>query len=125
MPQNALSKSVSMVTFESGNNSLVSDVSFWSSLDFTRTNVYGTHVLINAANEAGVGLFIHVSTDEVYGGKGTEVRGVVEGGWERGRQDEARGDGVKASVGLFILVSRVHRKCMEAKEVRQKQRGKE
>ena len=47
----------------------VLDVSFWSSLDFTRTNVYGTHVLINAAYEAGVGLFIHVSTDEVYGGK--------------------------------------------------------
>lgn len=43
------------------------DLSFWSSLDFTRTNVYGSHVLVNAAYEAGVSLFIHVSTDEVYG----------------------------------------------------------
>jgi dTDP-glucose 4,6-dehydratase len=43
------------------------DLSFWSSLDFTRTNVYGSHVLINSAYEARVGLFIHVSTDEVYG----------------------------------------------------------
>ncbi|KAK2148970.1 hypothetical protein LSH36_473g03000 [Paralvinella palmiformis] len=44
------------------------DLSFWSSLDFTHTNVYGTHVLINTAHEAGIKLFVHVSTDEVYGG---------------------------------------------------------
>ncbi|KAK3699408.1 hypothetical protein QZH41_018566 [Actinostola sp. cb2023] len=44
------------------------DNSFWSSLDFTKTNVYGTHVLINVAHEAKVKRFIHVSTDEVYGG---------------------------------------------------------
>ncbi len=51
------------------------DLSFWSSLDFTRTNVYGSHVLINAAYEAGVDLFVHVSTDEVYGGQsGGQVR---------------------------------------------------
>jgi len=49
------------------------DLSFWSSLDFTRTNVYGTHVLINSAFEAHVNLFIHVSTDEVYGANSTEV----------------------------------------------------
>ena len=30
--------------------------------------MYGTHVLINSAFEAGVQRFIHVSTDEVYGG---------------------------------------------------------
>ncbi|XP_031554858.1 dTDP-D-glucose 4,6-dehydratase-like [Actinia tenebrosa] len=44
------------------------DNSFWSSLAFTKTNVYGTHVLINVAHEAKVKRFIHVSTDEVYGG---------------------------------------------------------
>jgi len=49
------------------------DLSFWSSLDFTRTNVYGSHVLINTAHEARVSLFIHVSTDEVYGANSTEV----------------------------------------------------
>jgi len=49
------------------------DLSFWSSLDFTRTNVYGSHVLINTAHEAHVSLFIHVSTDEVYGANSTGV----------------------------------------------------
>ena len=53
------------------------DLSFWSSLDFTKTNVYGTHVLINAAFEAGVKRFIHVSTDEVYGGFSQVVSGEV------------------------------------------------
>jgi len=52
------------------------DLSFWSSLDFTRTNVYGTHVLINTAYEARVSLFIHVSTDEVYGANSNEVTAV-------------------------------------------------
>ncbi len=52
----------------------LSDRSYWSSLDFTKTNVLGTHVLLNAAHEAGVSLFIHVSTDEVYGGDSKEVK---------------------------------------------------
>ncbi|KLK88803.1 dTDP-glucose 4,6-dehydratase [Methanoculleus sediminis] len=34
---------------------------------FVRTNVLGTHVLLEAALNHGVGRFIHVSTDEVYG----------------------------------------------------------
>ena len=50
------------------------DLSFWSSLDFTRVNAFGTHVLINAAFEAKVDLFVHVSTDEVYGGTSQYVR---------------------------------------------------
>ncbi len=57
-----------------------SDLSFWSSLDFTHTNVYGTHVLLNAAYEASVKLFIHVSTDEVYGGNSSEVSPSEVGG---------------------------------------------
>ncbi len=52
---------------------LFKDKSFWSSLEFTKTNVYGTHVLVNAAFEANVQRFIHVSTDEVYGGKSDSV----------------------------------------------------
>lgn len=35
--------------------------------DFVRTNVLGTGVLLRAALAAGVGRFVHVSTDEVYG----------------------------------------------------------
>ncbi|MCT2593261.1 dTDP-glucose 4,6-dehydratase [Streptomyces sp. N2-109] len=34
---------------------------------FVRTNVLGTHTLLDAALAAGVGRFVHVSTDEVYG----------------------------------------------------------
>ena len=34
---------------------------------FYRTNVEGTRILLEAAAEAGVGRFLHVSTDEVYG----------------------------------------------------------
>lgn len=34
---------------------------------FLQTNVQGTYTLVNAAREAGVPRFVHVSTDEVYG----------------------------------------------------------
>jgi dTDP-glucose 4,6-dehydratase len=34
---------------------------------FTRTNVFGTHVLLEAARKAGVQRFHHISTDEVFG----------------------------------------------------------
>lgn len=43
------------------------DNSFGNSLLFTRSNVVGTHTLAEAARMHNVGLFIHVSTDEVYG----------------------------------------------------------
>ena len=49
------------------------DNSFGNSLTFTKTNVMGTHVLLEAAKLQGVSLFLHVSTDEVYG-DGAEVR---------------------------------------------------
>lgn len=43
------------------------DNSFGNSLEFTRTNVLGTHSLMEACREAKVPKIIHVSTDEVYG----------------------------------------------------------
>jgi dTDP-glucose 4,6-dehydratase len=43
------------------------DRSIDSGSNFVMTNVYGTHVLLEVAKEAGVGRFIHFSTDEVYG----------------------------------------------------------
>lgn len=43
------------------------DNSFGNSLNFTATNVLGTHVLLEAAKAARIKRFIHVSTDEVYG----------------------------------------------------------
>jgi len=44
------------------------DNSFGNSLSFTRNNVMGTHVLLEACRAYGkIKRFIHVSTDEVYG----------------------------------------------------------
>ncbi|MDQ0377305.1 dTDP-glucose 4,6-dehydratase [Amycolatopsis thermophila] len=43
------------------------DRSILGSADFVRTNVLGTQTLLQAALEAEVGRFVHVSTDEVYG----------------------------------------------------------
>ena len=39
---------------------------------FLRTNVVGTQVLLDFARERGVGRFVHVSTDEVYGSLGPD-----------------------------------------------------
>jgi dTDP-glucose 4,6-dehydratase len=38
---------------------------------FVRTNVLGTHVLLECAKKCGTGTFIHISTDEVYGSRKT------------------------------------------------------
>ncbi|MFE1883362.1 dTDP-glucose 4,6-dehydratase [Streptomyces diastatochromogenes] len=35
--------------------------------EFVRTNVVGTHTLVDAAHRAGIRTFVHISTDEVYG----------------------------------------------------------
>jgi dTDP-glucose 4,6-dehydratase len=43
------------------------DNSFGDSFEFTKNNVLGTHVLLEAAKEHGIKRFVHVSTDEVYG----------------------------------------------------------
>lgn len=45
------------------------DHSFGNSTIFTKNNVLGTHILLEAANTHKVKRFIHVSTDEVYGDK--------------------------------------------------------
>ncbi len=44
------------------------DNSFGNSFEFTKNNIYGTHVLLEACKVTGiVHRFIHVSTNEVYG----------------------------------------------------------
>ncbi|MDV6013923.1 dTDP-glucose 4,6-dehydratase [Haloechinothrix sp. LS1_15] len=43
------------------------DRSIAGSAEFVSTNVVGTQTLLQAAADAGVGKFVHVSTDEVYG----------------------------------------------------------
>jgi dTDP-glucose 4,6-dehydratase len=46
------------------------DRSIHSAVPFVRTNVLGTQVLLDAARRHGIGRFVHVSTDEVYGSIG-------------------------------------------------------
>ncbi len=43
------------------------DNSFGNSLEFTRTNVLGTHCVLEACRIANVPRVVHISTDEVYG----------------------------------------------------------
>jgi dTDP-glucose 4,6-dehydratase len=50
------------------------DRSISGALPFVTTNVLGTQTLLDAARAAGVGRFLHVSTDEVYGS-------IAEGSW--------------------------------------------
>ena len=50
------------------------DRSILGSADFVLTNVLGTQTLLQGALAAGVGKFVHVSTDEVYGS-------IEEGSW--------------------------------------------
>lgn len=49
------------------------DRSIVNAADFLRTNVEGTHVLLEAARRASVHRFVHISTDEVYGSLETGV----------------------------------------------------
>ncbi|WP_410577876.1 dTDP-glucose 4,6-dehydratase [Amycolatopsis sp. lyj-108] len=51
------------------------DRSIAGAADFVLTNVLGTQTLLQAALEAEVGKFVHVSTDEVYGS-------IDEGSWD-------------------------------------------
>jgi dTDP-glucose 4,6-dehydratase len=46
------------------------DRSIISSIEFVKTNVFGTQVLLDAARQSGVKRFVHISTDEVYGSLG-------------------------------------------------------
>lgn len=46
------------------------DHSFANSIEFTKNNVLGTHVMLELSKTHNVSKFIHVSTDEVYGGEG-------------------------------------------------------
>jgi len=48
------------------------DRSILSAADFIRTNIAGTHVLLEASLARGKPLFVQVSTDEVYGALGEE-----------------------------------------------------
>ncbi|MDH6136561.1 dTDP-glucose 4,6-dehydratase [Kitasatospora sp. MAA4] len=65
---------------------------------FVLTNVVGTQVLLDAARKHGVGRFVHVSTDEVYGS-------IAEGSWteEWPLQPNSPYSASKASSDLLAL----------------------
>ena len=48
------------------------DNSFGNSIEFTKNNILGTHVLLEAGKAHKINRFIHISTDEVYGEKANE-----------------------------------------------------
>ena len=54
------------------------DNSFGNSIQFTRNNIMGTHVLLEAAKVHKISKFIHVSTDEVYGEGHDESEPMIE-----------------------------------------------
>jgi dTDP-D-glucose 4,6-dehydratase len=49
------------------------DLSFGNSYQFTNTNVYGTHILLERARAHGIKRFVHISTGEVYGDRRTRM----------------------------------------------------
>lgn len=48
------------------------DNSFGNSIEFTKNNVLGTHCLLEVCRNSDIDLFLHVSTDEVYGSQDDE-----------------------------------------------------
>lgn len=69
---------------------------------FVVTNVVGTSVLLQAALEAGVGKFVHVSTDEVYGS-------IETGSWPEEHALEPNSPYSAAKAGSDLLARSYHR----------------
>ena len=70
--------------------------------DFVSTNVLGTQVLLAAALDAGVGRFVHVSTDEVYGS-------IDEGSWPETHPLEPNSPYSASKAGSDLLARSYHR----------------
>jgi len=78
------------------------DRSITGSADFVLTNVLGTQVLLQAALEAGVGRFVHVSTDEVYGS-------IDDGSWPEDHPLLPNSPYSAAKAGSDLLARAFHR----------------
>ncbi len=76
------------------------DRSITGAADFVLTNVLGTQKLLQAALDGGVGKFVHVSTDEVYGS-------IDEGSWAEDRPLEPNSP-YSASKASSDLVARAY-----------------
>ncbi|KIF06037.1 dTDP-glucose 4,6-dehydratase [Streptomyces sp. RSD-27] len=69
---------------------------------FVRTNVLGTQTLLQAAVDAGVGRFVHVSTDEVYGS-------IAEGSWPEEHPLEPNSPYAASKAASDLLALAFHR----------------
>lgn len=78
------------------------DRSISGAADFVTTNVTGTQVLLQAALDLGVGRFVHVSTDEVYGS-------IEHGSWLEDHPLEPNSPYSAAKAGSDLLARSYHR----------------
>jgi dTDP-glucose 4,6-dehydratase len=72
------------------------DRSITGAADFVLTNVLGTQALLQASLEAGIGKFVHVSTDEVYGS-------IESGSWDETRPLEPNSPYSASKAGSDLL----------------------
>jgi dTDP-glucose 4,6-dehydratase len=78
------------------------DRSISGAADFVSTNVVGTQVLLQAALDARVSRFVHVSTDEVYGS-------IDEGSWPETHPLEPNSPYSASKAGSDLLARSYHR----------------
>ncbi|MFR9805601.1 dTDP-glucose 4,6-dehydratase [Pseudonocardia sp. RS010] len=78
------------------------DRSIAGAADFVSTNVVGTQVMLQAASDAGVGKFVHVSTDEVYGS-------IDSGSWREDHVLEPNSPYSASKAGSDLLARSYHR----------------
>ncbi|WP_103528602.1 MULTISPECIES: dTDP-glucose 4,6-dehydratase [Streptomyces] len=78
------------------------DRSISGSEEFVRTNVLGTQTLLEAAGRAGVGKFVHVSTDEVYGS-------ISEGSWTESEPLDPNSPYAASKASSDLMVLAFHR----------------
>jgi dTDP-glucose 4,6-dehydratase len=78
------------------------DRSIDGAADFVSTNVAGTQVLLQAALDAGVARFVHVSTDEVYGS-------IEDGSWPETHPLEPNSPYAASKAASDLLARAYHR----------------
>jgi dTDP-glucose 4,6-dehydratase len=78
------------------------DRSISNAAPFVTANVLGTHVLLQAASRRGIGRFVHVSTDEVYGS-------IERGSWTEQSQLAPSSPYSASKAGSDLLALAFHR----------------